>query len=218
VLRRLRFLVLIGMLGCTVSCALPREITKTPRSAIEQLLLGEAIDRSLRDIAIPVPQEAPLFMEVTGLQPAMFAPSHSSLGLNAPSVRTEVLTPSLDLIFIKDLVAARLGSIGYRVLKNEEEAVYFVRVVVQSFGTNQSSSFFGLPPVQSVIIPFSLPQLTLYQCLSQNGFIRYSLHVIERATGRLYHSTPWYHDATFHDQYTILFFFTFRRTDLADAP
>lgn len=213
VLRRLRFLVLIGMLGCTVSCALPREITKTPRSAIEQLLLGEAINRSLRDIAIPVPQEAPLFMEVTGLQPAMFAPS-----FNAPSVRTDVITPSLDLIFIKDLVAARLGSIGYRVLKNEEEAVYLVRVVVQSFGTNQSSSFFGLPPVQSVIIPFSLPQLTLYQCLSQNGFIRYSLHVIERATGRLYYSTPWYHHATFHDQYTILFFFTFRHTDLADAP
>lgn len=220
VCRRLRFLVLIGMLGCFVSCALPREITKTPRSAIEQLLLGEAIDRSLRDVAIPVPQDTPLFMEVTGLQPAMFAPSglHTSSGFNAPSVRTDVIIPSLDLIFIKDLVAARLGSIGYRVLKNEEEAVYLVRVVVQSFGTNQSSSFFGLPPVQSVIIPFSLPQLTLYQSLSQNGFIRYSLHVIERATGRLYHSTSWYHQVTFHDQYTILFFITFRRTDLTDAP
>jgi hypothetical protein len=220
VLRRLRFLILIVMLGCTASCALPREITKTPRSAIEQLLLGEAIDRSLRDIAIPVPLDAPLFMEVTGLQPAMFTPLGlpTSSGSNAPSVRNEVITPSLDLIFVKDLVSARLGSIGYRMLKREEEAVYLVRVVVQSFGTNQSSSFFGLPPVQSVIIPFSLPQLTLYQNLSQNGFIRYSLHVIERATGRLYHSTPWYHHTTFHDQYTILFFFTFRRTDLTDAP
>jgi hypothetical protein len=219
-LRRLQFLILIGMLGCTASCALPREITKTPRSAIEQLLLGEAVDRSLRDIAIPVPLESPLFMEVTGLQPAMFAPLGlpSSSGPNTPSVRSEVITPSLDLIFVKDLVAARLGSLGYRLLKNEEEAVYLVRVVVQSFGTSQSSSFFGLPPVQSVIIPFSLPQLTLYQSLYQNGFIRYSLHVIERATGRLYHSTPWYHHATFHDQYTILFFMTFRRTDLTDPP
>jgi hypothetical protein len=75
-----------------------------------------------------------------------------------------------------------------------------------------------MPPIQSVLIPFSLPQLTLYQNLSQDGYIRYSLDVVERASGRLFYSTPWYHQRTFYDQYTVLFFITFRKTDLADAP
>ena len=212
--RRLRFLVLIGMLSCIAGCAMPREITKTPRSAIEQLLLAEALHRSLLDIAIPVPQQSPLFMGVTGLQQGVFAPS----GLNGLSGPIALITPSLDLIFIKDLVATRLGSMGHRILKNEQDARYVIQIVVESFGTNQSSSFFGLPAIQSVVIPFSLPQLALYQNLSQVGFIRYSLNVIERTTGLLFHSTPWYQHSTFHDQYTVLFFFTFRRTDLVEAP
>lgn len=212
--RRLRFLVLIGMLSGIAGCAMPREITKTPRSAIEQLLLAEALHRSLLDIAIPVPLEATLFMEVTGLQQGVFAPS----GLNGPSGPIALITPSLDLIFIKDLVATRLSSMGHRILKNEQDARYVIQIVVESFGTNQSSSFFGLPAIQSVVIPFSLPQLALYQNLSQVGFIRYSLNVIERTTGLLFHSTPWYQHSTFHDQYTVLFFFTFRRTDLVEAP
>ena len=190
--------MLLGVFGIA-GCAMPREISKTPRSAIEQLLLGEALIRSLFDLALPVPHEDPLFMEVTGLQPGMFVP----LGLNDSS---GFIAPSLDLIFVKDLIAGHLGSKGYRVVKHERDAHYLVQVVVESFGTNQSSAFFGLPSIQSVVIPFSLPQLSLYQNLSQVGFIRYSLNVIEQATGRLFYSTPWYQHTTFHDQYTVLFF------------
>lgn len=180
-------------------CALPREVTKTPRSAVEQLLLTQALNRSLVDIMLPLARDEPVVMDVTGLQSGFSSPLS-------------------DLVFIKDAVAARLGTLGYRVVKNEADASYVVRVVVQSFGTNQSSSFFGMPPIQSVLIPFSLPQLTIYQNLSQDGYVRYGLDVIERATGRLYYSTPWYDHRTYHDQYTILFFITYRLTDLADAP
>jgi hypothetical protein len=199
----LQCLVLMGLLGCLAGCALPREITKTPRSAIEQLLLGQALHRSLLNVSIPLPLHEPIFMEVSSLQSGFVAP---------------YLDHNLDQIFIKDTVASRMGSLGHRVVKAEQDATYVVRVVVEAFGTIQSSSFFGLPSIQSVIIPFSLPQLTVYQNLSQDGYVRYSLNVIERTSGTLIFSTPWYHQSTFHDQYTILFFITFRRTDLADAP
>ena len=190
--------MLLGLLGGIAGCAMPREITKTPRSAIEQLLLGEALTRSLFDLALPVPHEDPLFMEVTGLSLGLLVSS----GLNNPSGTIGAIAPSMDLIFIKDVIGSQLGSMGHRVVKNEQDARYLIQVVVESFGTNQSSSFFGLPAIQSVIIPFSLPQLALYQNLSQVGFIRYSLNVIERATGRTSFSTPWYQHTTFHDQYT----------------
>ena len=119
---------------------------------------------------------------------------------------------------MKDAVATHLGVLGYRISKREEDASYLVRVVVQSFGTNQSTSFFGMPPIQSVLIPFSLPQLTIYQNLAQDGYVRYGVEVIDRTSGRLYYSTPWHSHRTHHDQYTFLFFFSFRVTDLEDAP
>jgi hypothetical protein len=208
------------------SCALPREITKTPRSAIEQLLLTQALNRSLLDVRLPVSRAEPLYMEVSGLQLGYMAPllplapgftASQSTSIASPPAEG-YFAPSGDLAFIRDAVASHFAVLGYRVLKREEEASYLVRIVVQSFGTNQSTSFFGMPPIQSVLIPFSLPQLTIYQNLSQDGYVRYGVEVVERASGRLFYTTPWHSHRTYHDQYTFLFFFTFRMTDLDEAP
>ena len=207
------------------SCTIPREVTKTARSAIEQLLLSEALNRSLLDVALPLSTAEPLSIEVSGLQlgflsPLVPLPSVSSSGeSNTTSSSTSgYFSPAGDLAFVKEAVAGHLRVLGYRVAQQEEDASYLVRVVVQSFGTSQSISFFGMPPIQSVLIPFSLPQLTVYQNLAQDGYVRYGMQVVERATGRLYYSTPWHSYRTYHDQYTILFFFTFRKTDLDEAP
>ena len=207
------------------SCTIAREITSPAPSAIEQLLLAEPLNRSLLDVALPLSIDEALYMEVSGLQlgyltPLVALPSVSSSGeTNTTTSSTSgYFSPAGDLAFVKDAVGAHLGVLGYRVAKREEDASYLVRVVVQSFGTSQSISFFGMPPVQSVLIPFSLPQLTIYQNLAQDGYVRYGVQVIERASGRLYYSTPWHSHRTYHDQYTFLFFFTFRVTDLEEAP
>ena len=42
-----------SLLPLLASCTIPREITKTARSAIEQLLLAEALNRSLLDVSLP---------------------------------------------------------------------------------------------------------------------------------------------------------------------
>jgi hypothetical protein len=164
-------------------------------------------------------------MEVTGLQlgylsPLVSMPSVSSSG-ETSTIATSTsayFSPAGDLAFVREAMASHLGVLGYRMAKREEDASYLIRVVVQSFGTSQSTSFFGMPPIQSVLIPFSLPQLTVYQNLAQDGYVRYGLDVIERASGKLFYSTAWHSHRTYHDQYTILFFFTFRVTDLEDAP
>jgi hypothetical protein len=213
------------MVPLLASCTVPREVTKTARSAIEQLLLSEALNRSLLDVTLPLSLDEPVYMEVTGLQLGYLSPlvplssvSASGESNTTASSTSAYFSPAGDLGFIKDAVAAHLGVLGYRIARREEEASYLVRVVVQSFGTNQSTSFFGMPPVQSVLIPFSLPQLAIYQNLAQDGFVRYGIEVIERTSGRLFYSTRWQSHRTYHDQYTILFFFTFRVTDLEDAP
>lgn len=225
-MQRLTLAVLGALIGCSLaSCTIPREVTRTARSAIEQLLLAEALNRSLLGVALPVSVDEPLYMEVTGLQlgylsPIVSLPSVSASGETntTPTSTSAYFSPAGDLAFVKDAVAGHLGVLGYRIAKREEDASYLVRVVVQSFGTSQSTSFFGMPPVQSVLIPFSLPQLTIYQNLAQDGYVRFGVDVIERASGRLFYSTSWHSHRTYHDQYTVLFFFTFRMTDLEDAP
>ncbi|MDF2458647.1 MAG: hypothetical protein K0S79_1063 [Nitrospira sp.] len=209
------------MVPLLASCALPREITKTPRSAIEQLLLTQALNRSLLDLRLPVSPAEPLYMKVSGLQLGYMSPllplaSGSSATATPPT--EGYFSPAGDLAFISDAVASHLAVLGYRLSTHEDEAAYLVRVVVQSFGTVQATSFFGMPPIQSVLIPFSLPQLTIYQNLSQDGYIRYGVEVVERASRRLVYTTPWHSHRTYHDQYTILFFFSFRMTDLDEAP
>lgn len=223
--RRALAVLCVSMAVLVSSCTLPREITKTARSAIEQLLLAEALNRSLLGVTLPVSVNEPLYMEVTGLQlgyltPLVSLPAMSTSGeTNTTSSATSgVFSPAGDLAFVKEAVASHLGVLGYRLTKREEDASYLVRVVVQSFGTSQSTSFFGMPPIQSVLIPFSLPQLTVYQHLAQDGYVRYGLHLIDRASGRLFYSTAWHSHRTYHDQYTLLFFVTFRATDLEDPP
>jgi hypothetical protein len=223
--RRSQLIISAAIVFSLASCAVPREVTKTPRGAIEQLLLTQALNRGLLNLTLPLRLDEPLYMEVSGLQLGYMAPllplsstSASSQSSATTSPAQGYFSPAGDLNFIKDAVAAHLGVLGYRVLKHEEDASYLVRVVVQSFGTNQSTSFFGLPPIQSLLIPFALPQLTIYQNMAQDGYVRYGVEVIERATGRLYFVTPWHSYRTYHDQYTFLFFFSFRLTDLDEAP
>lgn len=107
---------------------------------------------------------------------------------------------------------------GYRVQKSEEASRYLVRILVRAMGTNQAKTFFGIPPIQSVIIPFALPQITIYQELAQLAHVRLHLDIFESGTGRFVESTLWTSGNTYYNQYTVLFFFGFRRTDLVAAP
>jgi hypothetical protein len=203
-------LVLMLLAGC----ALTQEVSRTPRSAIEQLLLSQAVERALENLAVPLPEGESVRVEVSGLQT-----DRAHLHLDEQEQSFGVIdSPSWDLGFVQDAVGARLGELGYRIRRRGEEATYLVRVMVQAMGTNQGKTFFGIPPVQSVIIPFALPQLTLYQEQDQLAHVRLSLELFEASTGRFVRSTPWMTGSTYYNQYTVFFFFTFRTTDLVEAP
>lgn len=198
----------------SAGCALTQEVTKTPRNAIEQLLLSQALERAIEDITLPIPEGAAIRVEVTGLQT-----DRVHLHMDEYDERLGVMdSSSWDLGFVRDAVAGRLGALGYRVQKSEEASRYLVRILVRAMGTNQAKTFFGIPPIQSVIIPFALPQITIYQELAQLAHVRLHLDIFESGTGRFVESTLWTSGNTYYNQYTVLFFFGFRRTDLVAAP
>jgi hypothetical protein len=195
-------------------CALTQEVSRTPRSAIEQLLLTQAVDRALADVTVPLPEGAAVTVEVSGLQT-----DRAHMHVSEDDARFAVIdSPSWDLAYVRDAASARLGELGYLVKQGEADAAYLVRVKVESMGTNQGKTFFGLPPIQSVIIPFALPQITLYQEQDQLAHVRLHLDVFERASGRFVRSTAKSVGSAYYNQYVVFFFFSFRSTDLIDPP
>jgi hypothetical protein len=204
----------VGLALWVAGCALTQEVSKTPRSATEQLLLTQAVERALEGLAVPLSDGATIRVEVSGLQT-----DRAHLHLDE-EVRTfgVIDSPSWDLGYLRDMVAGRLGELGFVPAQRDEEAAYLARIMVQSMGTNQEKTFFGMPPIQSVLIPFSLPALTLYQELGQLAHVRLHLDLYEAATGRYIRRTDYVSAKTYYNQYTVFFFFTFRSTDLVDPP
>jgi hypothetical protein len=192
---------------------LSQDVSITPRSAVEQLLLTQAVKRALADLAVPLPEGAMVTIEVSGLQT-----DRAHVHLNEVQAFGVIDAPSWDLAYVRDAAAARLGELGYLVTRTVDDTAYVARVMVESMGTNQGRTFFGMPPVQSVLIPFSLPQLTLYQEIDQLAQVRLYLDLYESRTGRFIRSTPSWIGSAYYNQYTILFFFSFRTTDLVQVP
>ncbi len=178
-------------------CAFSRAPSQTVRTATEQLLLSQAIERSLHDLSVPLAEGSTVTIETVGfaVPPTAF--------------------PS-DLNYARDTVAGRLGQLGLRIHPKNEEPRYILRVLVQSLGTVQGETFLGMPPI--AILAIALPELTLYKAQLQNGYMRYSIDIYEAASGRYIRSTPWYTGSSYYNQYTFLFLFKYNTTDLLLPP
>ena len=178
-----------GLLLLTLSaCANPRELSRTPRTPIEQLLISQALARGMAPLTLPLPAGASLVVEPTGLTP--------------------------DQYFAGQVVATRLAREGFEIGGDAAQVQYRVLVTIEALGTDEFNSFFGMPPVQSVIIPFALPEITIYKHVRRVGLARFSLSVFDRTSGRLITTTPWYEGRTFYTQLSFLLFFQIDSTDL----
>jgi hypothetical protein len=221
---KLRKPVFFALLVSTVlsGCALTREPTRTPRTAMEQLLLAQAITRSLNHLAVPIPSRQPVVVELAGfpqdrsiLQRTFAVPQAPT---TSPGDLPVIRQQASDLPVVQGKLEARLGELGLMLRTRREEARYFLRAVVEALGTEQGETFFGMPPVQSVLIPFALPELTLYKAQRQRAYARFTIDVYDAHTGELVRSTSWYEGAAFYNQYTVFFFFTFEGSDLTAIP
>ncbi|UVT20285.1 MAG: hypothetical protein H8K03_21365 [Nitrospira sp.] len=192
-------------------CALEQEVSRTPRTAVEQVLLTQAVEQALKNLSIRLPKDVNVAVDATGLDSAQSRPrmTNGEAGV--------IDRPSHDILYIRDAVAAELGRQGYRV-STQDIAPYSVRVMAESFGTMQGTTFVGMPPVQSVLIPFSLPELTLYKNQSQSGYVRLHMDVFDNRTGEFLGTTAKLVGRAFYNQYTVLIFATWHRTDVTAPP
>lgn len=207
----IRSCFLLGLMAVLAGCSLEQELSRTPRTAVEQVLLTQAVNQALTNLTVQLPAGVNIELDAIGLESdrSRLRMTNSDLG--------SLNSPNRDILYIRDTVAAELGRRGYLVRARDMESPYLVRVMAESFGTMQGITFFGIPPVQSLLIPFALPELTLYKQQNQSGYARLHLDIYDNRTGEFLGSSATLVGRTFYNQYTMLFFLTWNRTDI-DAP
>jgi hypothetical protein len=175
-----------------MSCAPIKELPNPDQAtAIEQFLKTQAVEFSLNNedaTAIPLPLGETVTLETTGL--------------------------TVEQRFLIGAVGQWLGAQGLLLKPESKQAHYRIQILAQALGTEQSQSFFGLPAIQSVVIPFALPELALYKAQYQTGYTRFRLDIFETTTGKFIRSTPWFKAKTYFNEYTLFFFFSFHTTNL----
>jgi hypothetical protein len=167
--------LIVMSIGLIAGCSTAHKPTRTDRSAIEQLLISEAMMRSLPDDAngsLPIPKGAKVVLDAVAINVAT--------GFSS------------DQFLLEKVLAGWLGQQGYAIQKSEERASYRISIITAAVGTELGDSFFGMPPITSQLIPFSLPELAIYKNQYQTGYIKFYIDIFELPGGTLVHSSPFY--------------------------
>lgn len=181
----------VALMGFSFTgCAGTTQTTNTSRSTWEQLLLTQSFQRTLRSATIPLDPGASVSVEAVGL--------------------------TADKDFAKNLLEQWLRQKGLHV--GTEAPKYLIRVVLHAFGTEQSDSFVGIPEIQSTIIPFALPELSIYKSVKLRGYTRLNLEVSNKKTGSLISISPVYEEDVYFNQYVFLLAFGYESTDIVPPP
>jgi hypothetical protein len=182
-------------IGLAAGCSTTQRTTQSPRTAIEQLLISEAVLRSL-------PAES---------QGMFSIPPGAGVILNTAGI-------SLDRALLQQILVGWLGKQGFAVQQDEKNATYRINVIVNAMGTEFGSDFFGMPPASSQFIPISLPELAIYKAQFQTGYVKFYLDIFKLPSEQFVQSTPVFLAETYYNNHTLLLFISFTRTDLASPP
>lgn len=187
--------ILLGLWGSIwlAGCSVSREAVNQPNSPIEQLLLSQSIERGLATTKNVLPLGQSVVIETVG-----FTPSQT---------------------YAAAVIAGWLGRQGLQVRPSDDkEARFLVRAKLQAFGIETETRFFGIPAIESDLVPIATPELSIYKSLRRRGLTRLSLDIYDRASGRLVQATPMYEGEVNFSNYTFFFVFTHQSTDIIPPP
>ncbi len=194
--KKLTVLILsLIMIGFFSACSSTHKNTQTSRTAIEQLLLSEAVLTSFpqqMETPLPIPAGAKVVIDSSGI--------------------------SSDQHIVQQAMSGWLGQHGYLVQDEKENATYRVNVNVESLGTEYADNFFGIPPIQGGLIPISTPELAIYKAQYQTGYVKFHFDIFELPSGRFVETTRPFVAEKFYNDYTLFFVFSFMKTDLIAPP
>lgn len=154
-------LACLGALGCGTT-----RWSDTARTATEQLLISDAVDRAVSEID---------FRALAG----------RTVYLDTEHVKTIVDAPYLVSTIRQQMLAS-----GCIVMDKREEADYVLELRAGAIGTDRNDLLFGVPATQlpsigpAAGIPSAIPEIPLVKKTHQRGVAKVALFAYNRETGR----------------------------------
>lgn len=182
-------IAVLSVLILSTGCSAKRTLSQTPRTGIEQRLLAGSVERAAIQLEGPDFEDSHVYLEVTGF--------------------------TQDAAFAREAVASELQTRGAAIVSDPTQAEYVVKVLVQTFGTDRTDRFLGIPQMSSFLIP--IPELTLFGWIRQTGVSRLHVTIADARTGRLIGRVEKLSGETVFNRVTI-FPVTFEATDFNDPP
>jgi hypothetical protein len=200
-IRTLVVMLICGLTLCLSSaCTQPVVKSTDPLTPTEQLLYSEAIQRGLKDFHVGIPEGTPITLEMSGLRVDQ-------------SLHGDVIHGHM-----KNVVAGWLGRQGLIIRKEEKDAIYRARLIIESLGSTQHVRMVGMPATNAVLLPISTPELALWKRVLHQGYTRFYLDLFKIDSDRFIRSTdPQIGTVTIID-YTAFFFYKWRKTDMELPP
>jgi hypothetical protein len=184
-------LVIFVLLPLAGGCSFSNRIT-LPRSAWEQILSTEAIDRALAKIEWP---------EVSGR--SVF------VRLGAPGLDRPV-PEGIDIAYLLAAVDVALVKEGAIVVRDDNEADVVMVVLVGAMGIDISGRHLGVKGSAGGFIPFTIPELPLYKRVRRQGFAKLEIALLDYKNGRVLHQSDPVQGTT--NRVSTTYFFVFTRT------
>jgi len=154
------FAALLCLAGCT-----SRTLTSTPRSAIEQLLLSGAVDRSLEKLRLPEAIGKKVFLDFANLK-------------------------AYDVEYIRAATRARFAKIGALLVEKPEDADLIAEVASGGLGLEYKSAMVGLPAMPVPNAPVPSPEVSAWKSVEQTGIFK--LFIFIHAKGRFIAANHYY--------------------------
>ncbi|MHC4460937.1 MAG: DUF6655 family protein [Planctomycetota bacterium] len=172
-------ILVIFVTGCTT-----RNVTNTPRTAIEQLLLSAAVDNAVAKFRVPRIVGKKTYLDFTNLK-------------------------SYDAEYVKTAVRARFAQIGAVLVESTDQADYIAEITSGALGTEYKSSFLGIPSIPIPGSPTPLPELSVARGVEQTGIVK--LYVFIHSNGKLITADHYYGKAERTEGFIL--WFRFQPTD-----
>jgi hypothetical protein len=186
--RAIRCVPLALLVALASACSMTPEL-KLPRTATQQVLATEAIDRALEQFEFP---------DVVGRRVAVY--------VGAPG-------DAVDGDYLRVAVQIALLEAHAIVVPLDDDPDLVLAVLVGAMGLDQAGRFFGIEGTAGGFIPFTIPEVALYKKVRMEGFAKAEYALVDPHTGAVVHRSAPAQGDTWAEQTTLLLIFSWGRTD-----
>ncbi|MBN2640860.1 MAG: hypothetical protein JXR78_04360 [Victivallales bacterium] len=183
--------VLCVLLALFCGCATPN-VTNTPRSGIEKLVISTAADRSIVQLDEVPWKSSRVYVDFTYLA-------------------------CTDVEYVKGCIRQRLGINNVMLVDSKKDSDLIVEVFSGAMDTDYNSFLLGVPPV-AVPVPFAgtvqTPEIAFYKRDAQSATSKLGLSVIDSKNGKLLHHLHNLTGFAFYNRYSIIGIFSWNATDI----